>query len=673
MTRYQGGSRAMEQPQSAGMIRFSRFVLDRDSGELLKDGTRIKLQDQPFQILCILLEQPGRIVTRDELENRIWPADTFVEFDQGLYSAVRRLRDALCDSAEAPRYIETLPRRGYRFIAPVETGKTSRDVPSAPPEETSQAPSVDTKIANSGSHPVVAGSVTTGKRKLLAILVLLVCALAATLSYKRIAPLIPGLLHRTRATPNSQAPNDITSLAILPLENLSADPEQDYFAEGMTDELTTDLAQVSGLRVISRSSAMHYRHTQKTLPEIARELGVDAVVEGTWERVGDRVRIRAQLIRTADDRHLWAQAYDREYHDVLALQREAASDIARAINHKLDPSRPQHLSHAGLGNPEAYEAYLKGRYFWHRRSKETNAKSVAYFQRAVQLAPDSAMAYSGLADAYIDSVYWGEAPSVAAALAKTAVKNALERDPDLAEARLARAELLEISEWNWAEADKEYRRALELNPNYALAHEQYAIFLAAMGRFDQATAHALTAEHLDPVSASVYAHGGVVSFFARQDHQAIEQYRKALEIDPNFALALRRLSEIYWHQRKYDESMNELEKADALSHRNPEIQKAIRQAYRRGGHEAVIRKELELDLKGRHPTLRDINRAGLYAGLGEKSQALTFLEKALQEHDPFLEFLSVDPAWDKLRSEPRFQSLARQVGLPADLELRALK
>jgi TolB-like protein/Tfp pilus assembly protein PilF len=394
----------------------------------------------------------------------------------------------------------------------------------------------------------------------------------------------------------------------LPLENLSADPEQEYFAEGMTDELITDLAQTSGLRVTSRSSVMHYKHTQKTLPAIASELNVDAVVEGTLARVGDRVRIRVQLIPAADDRHLWAQAYDREYRDVLLLQSEAARDIAQSINLKLDSSNLLDRSRARPVSPEAYDAYLKGRYFWNERSREGHEKAVAYFERAVQLAPDSAMGYSGLADAYLDGVWdEGEDPSVAAAKARAAVTKALELDPNLAEAHVSLARILEVYDWNWAEADKEYQRGLELNPNSAVGHHIYAIFLACLGRFDRATAHIRTAQQLDPLTPAVYTHGGLISFLARQDDVAIEQYRKVLEIDPSFALAQANLSAIYWYQGKYAESLEEKERAALLDQEPAEIQQAVRQAFSRGGDEAATRKLLELDLKGRYPGLSGIS------------------------------------------------------------------
>jgi TolB-like protein/DNA-binding winged helix-turn-helix (wHTH) protein/Tfp pilus assembly protein PilF len=640
------------------ILRFGAFEVDLDAGELRKQGKRVKLQEQPLQVLGILLERPGAMVTREDLRSRIWPQDTFVDFDNSLNTAISKLREALGDSASNPRFIETLPRRGYRFIAQVEAvpnggAALSQVSAQGPLEVTPSQKDASFSVRPPAVALPVARSAIRWKVLLTAAAVVAVAALAWL-----------GV-RWNRPVRNQQAP--IRSVAILPLENLSADPEQEYFAEGMTDELITDLAQVSGLRVTSRSSVMHYKHTQKTLPQIASELNVDAVVEGTLARAGDRVRIRVQLIRAADDRHLWAHAYDREYRDVLLLQSEAARDIAQAINLKLVPSNLLDRTRALPMSPEAYDAYLKGRYFWNDRSREGNAKSVAYFEQAVQLAPDSAMAYSGLADAYIDGAYLGDTPSAAAAKSRTVVTKALELDPNLAEAHVSLAGILEEYDWNWKEADKEYQRGLELNPNYAFGHHIYAIFLAFMGRFDQAIAHIRTAQQLDPVSPSVYSHAGFIFFMARQDGLAIEQYRKALEIDPNYESAHGHLGEIYWYQGKYSESLDEREKAAMLFHEPAEIQQAVRQAYQRGGDAAATRKLLELDSNGRYPGYqkkRNIELAWLYAKLGEKSETLTCLERAFQEREPLLELVSVDRAWDFVRSEPRFQSIVQQMDLP---------
>ena len=615
------------------------FRLDLDGYQLLDGNSPVRLERQPMELLILLAKRRGHLVTRDEIVAAVWGDGVFVDTDRSINNNVRKLRQALQDDPDYPQFVETIVGKGYRFIGPLEITSTQEDSSSG-----------------AGSPPLAPAA---ARSKLPWKLLLAAAALMALAVFAWIG------IRRYQSVRNEQAP--IRSIAILPLENLSADPEQEYFSEGMTDELITDLAQVSGVRVTSRSSVMHYKHTQKTLPQIASELNVDAVVEGTLARVGDRVRIRVQLIRATDDRHLWAQAYDREYRDVLLLQSEAARDIAQAINLKLDPSNLLDRTRALRISPEAYDAYLKGRYFWNDRSREGNAKSVAYFEQAVQLAPDSAMAYSGLADAYIDGAYVGDTPSAAAAKARAAVTKALELDPNLAEAHVSLAGFLEAYDWKWKEADKEYQRGLELNPNYAFGHHMYALFLAFMGRFDQAIAHIRTAQQLDPVSPSVYSHAGFIFFMARQDDLAIEQYRKALEIDPNYASAHGHLGEIYWYQGKYSESLDEREKAAMLLHEPAEIQQAVRQAYQRGGDAAATRKLLDIDLKGRyqgHRKLRNIELAWLYAKLGEKSETLTCLERAFQEREPFLELVSVDRAWDFVRSEPRFQSLVRQMGLP---------
>jgi TolB-like protein/DNA-binding winged helix-turn-helix (wHTH) protein/Tfp pilus assembly protein PilF len=634
-----------EIPSRCGGIRIGDWDLDTQTGELHKPGTRRRLQEQPLQILQVLLERPGEMVTREELRKRIWPADTFVDFDHGLYSAVKRLRDTLGDPKENPVYIQTLARRGYRLIAPV--------MPMRGPSIAEPSPALEVVPKTVRRVPFRFTSPT------MAILAAATLLLVALIAFN-----VRGLRDRLFATRPSRP---ITSLAVLPLENLSADPAQEYFAEGMTDELITDLAQLGDLRVVSRTSAMHYKATQKTLPQIARELGVDAVVEGTVARAGDRVRIRVQLIRTEDDRHLWAQAYDRDLRDILLLQSDAARDIAAQISINLNPSRgSRRLSQARPLKPEAYEAYLKGRYFWTKRTRESNEKAVAYFQQAIRQDPDFAPAYAGLADAYVDRALAGDRRKTEVDEARAAANKALEIDPSLAEPHVSIAGVLEIYDWNWTEADKEYRRALELNPNYATGHQIYAVYLVAVGRFDQAIAEARLAQHLDPVSPFAYTTGCLVSYFAAQYDPAIEQCRKALEIDPNFANAHRNLVNIYVHKKMYDQAVDEFDRSATLIGIKPEAVSELRQAYRVSGIKGFWHKQLELDSRGVYVGFgldTTFGRAEVCALLGENSAALNYLEAAYKERDAWLEFLNVDPQLHDLRSEPRFQDLVYRVGL----------
>jgi len=461
-----------------------------------------------------------------------------VDFDHGLYSAIKRLRDAMGDSTEKPIYIQTLSRRGYRLIAPV----TTLPEPKSPQTAGEAVPGVGKWAPRRLGWAVIA--------------ILGAATFAAVLLGTQARNFRERLIGRSMAKP-------ITSLAVLPLQNLSADPDQEYFADGMTDELITDLAQLGELRVISRTSMMHYKGTQKTLPQIARELNVDAVIEGTVARAGDRVRIRVQLVRAEDDRHLWARGYDRQLQDVLLLQSDAARDIAKQISTNLNVS-----SVAGRGSrarpvkPEAFEAYLKGRYFWTRRTGDSNAKAIAYFEQAIQQDPESALGYSGLADAQLDRIFIvGAPPQDAASKARVLASKALEIDPALAEAHVSLAEILEVYDWNWVEAEKEYRRALELNPNYVPAHQFFALYLVGMGRFEEATEEARRAQEIDPVSPFAYSTGGLVSALARQYDRAIDQCRKALEIDPNFATAHGNLYFVYMQKGMYDQALDEFAKS----------------------------------------------------------------------------------------------------------------
>jgi len=634
-------------PPSRGGIRVGDWDLDLQSGELRKGTTATRLQEQPLQILQLLLERPGEVVTREELRSRIWPADTFVDFDHGVYSAIKRLRDALGDSAEKPAYIQTLSRKGYRLIAPVSG--------SVGPAQSDANP-----LPAAASATVAAGIESRSKHGFLWAVLAAIAGVALLLS--ALIALSGGGLREKWFGARVASP--ITSLAVLPLENLSADREQDYFAEGMTDELITDLAQLAELRVISRTSIMHYKGTQKTLPQIASELNVDAIVEGTVARTADRVRIRVQLIRAKDDRHLWAQAYDRDLRNVLLLQSDAARDIAAQISSRLNPSRESRSARTRPIKPEAYESYLKGRYFWEKRTPGTREKAIAYFQQAIQQDPSSAPAYSGLADAYMDHAFDQGPREPTASWARAAASKALEIDPSSAEAHVSRAQVVEYYDRNWPEADREYRRGLELNPNYATGHQLYAVYLASMGRFDQATAEAQIAQHLDPISPFMYITGGLVSHFARRDERAIEQERKALEIDPNFSNAHLHLVIIYMNQKMYNQAVGELELAVQSNGIKPVTAAELDQAYKSSGFRGFCRKRLELDSRGIEVGLgNDGDRAEIYAALGEQTKALELLEKAGKDQSTWLEFLNVDPAFDNLHSEPRFQALLREVGL----------
>ena len=390
-------------------IRFGAFELDVRTGELRRNGIRLPLQGRPIQILAVLLEQPGEMVTRDDLRRRLWPADTFVDFDHALHNGIARLRDVLGDSAELPRFIETLPRRGYRYIEPTVEGQAALSVIAA------SSPATTPGSARRKHHPILFA----------ALLVALVAALG-----------VGGWLYR-RSQRQETLP-EIHSLAVLPLDNLSGDPSQEYFADGMTDELITELAQIGSLRVISRTSVMHYKATSKTAPEIARELQVDAVLEGSVARSGTRMRITAQLIEARADRHLWAGSYEGELKDVLSLQDAVALAVVKQIRLRLSTHEKARLSRAHQVNPEAHEAYLRGLYYWNKRGRAGLDKAIEYFNRAIAIDPNYALPYAGLAQCYVPLSYFGYMRGTEAqAKAAAALQKALDLDDSLAEAHTA--------------------------------------------------------------------------------------------------------------------------------------------------------------------------------------------------------------------------------------------
>jgi TolB-like protein/DNA-binding winged helix-turn-helix (wHTH) protein len=620
---------------TASAFQFGVFELDLKAGELRKQGVKVKLQEQPFQVLATLLEHAGEVVTKDDLQQRIWAADTFVDFDHGLHSAITRLREALGDSSESPRFIETLARRGYRFVAPV-------------------------KLIGSATESGVAG----GKDRLWTFGgSVLAGLLGGALLLGAVLTLNLGGARRWLWRESNPA---IRSLAVLPLENLSGDPAQDYFADGMTDALIADLSKISALRVISRTSAMQYKGTKKRLPQIARELNVDGVVEGSVMRSGNRVRITAQLLQAGTDQHLWAETYERDLGDVLKLQGEVAQTIAQQVRIQLTPQQKAQLGSALGVNPEAYEAYLRGRYFWNQRTEEGLWKSVELFQHAIDIDPNSALPYAGLADAYLvlDSWTLEAAPPIELApKARAAVDKALQLDPMLAEARTVLAGVRH-ADWDWSGAGVEYRHAIELNPNYAHAHHWYSQYLCEQGKFDEGVAEADRAHTLDPLNLMLGIDVGMRLYWARRYKEAIAPIQKTLELDSNFRVAHRFLGQVYEQNGMYEAAIAELRRAAKLSENNPIDLGALGHAYAVSGHRSEALQILE-GLR-QHSAKRYVSGyefALIYSGLGEQDNAVQWLDRAFQEHSTWMLHLKVDPRLDPLRSDPRFQDLVRRVGL----------
>jgi TolB-like protein/DNA-binding winged helix-turn-helix (wHTH) protein/Flp pilus assembly protein TadD len=636
--------------QSRGRVRFGLFEADFVSRELRKRGLRIRLQEQPFQVLAVLLEQPGILVTREELRNRVWGTDTFVDFDHGLSKAINKIRDALNDSAENPRFVETVVHRGYRFLADV----TFVDETTPTKLESAVRESPDKTEIPGDQAPHRSPATTTLRRPLAWKLLSVVAAIG----------LLAFIVWKLQLIPHQ--PASIQSLAVLPLENLSHDSSQDYFADGMTDELITELGQISVLRVISRTSVMVYKGVRKPMPQIARELNVDAVVEGTVLRSGDQVRITAQLIQARTDKHLWAHSYQGDLRNTLTLQNQVARAIAQEINVELSPQEQAALKNSKTVNPQAYEAYLKGRYFWNKRTADSLKEAKEYFEQAIAIDPNYARAYSGLADTYAllgDWQYAVMSSKEALPKAKAAATKALTLDDTLGEAHTSLAFCLDGFDWDWKAAETEFRRAIELSPGYATAHHWYAWHLSLVGQNGRAIAEMKKAENLDPLSLIINADLAELLLIAHSYDEAIQQSRKTLDLDPNFALAHNQLGQAYLQKHIDDGAIAELKKASELSGGSVTCSANLARAYASSGktREAVL---LLNDLRKRsNPKYSNASEiAVIYAALGDNDQAMTWLQKGYEER--FNPGVLLRPGFDPLRSDPRFQELVHRIGLP---------
>ena len=647
------------------LYRFADFEADVRARQLRKHGSKIKLQGQPFEMLLMLLESPGEVITREQMQQKLWPVDTFVDFEHSLNTSIKKLRHALNDSAAEPRYIETLPRVGYRFIAPVTVAEeSSGDIAALP----LQAPSPVDGI------PGTTAEVSSPRHSFtwflgLALAAFAIAGTAVAFNGGKTRDRLMGILRSSKNSAGmaSAAKKSRRSVAVLPLQNLSADPNQNYFADGMTDELTTDLAQFADLRVISRTSAMHYRDSSKTAPQIGKELGVDAIVEGSVERVGDRVRIRAQLIDCATDRHLWAQSYDRDLKDVLSMQTEAAREIADQVRGSVgSPQVSLHPAHPAPVNPDAYEAYLKGRYFWNKRTPDGLNKSIEYFSQAIAKDPSFAAAYAGLADSY--SILGSDVlpADVASSKARAAASKAIELDPTTAEGHAALALVEFYYDWNWKQSEEEFRRAIELNPNYATAHQWYSYYLTAMLRFPEAVEQAEAAQQIDPLSLSINATLATRYRHAGRDDDAIQLDRRTLEMDPNFIPAHFSLAAVYEQQGSWQEAIGEYKKVIELSPGDPSAIAALGYIYARSGQKADARNIVgQLMSISKQHYVPSFEIATIYAGLSDADNAMSWLEKSYRQRESQMPFIKSDDRFSSLHSDPRFQDLIRRLSFPS--------
>jgi TolB-like protein/DNA-binding winged helix-turn-helix (wHTH) protein/Tfp pilus assembly protein PilF len=649
-------------------IRFGVFEADMEAGELRKHGLRLKLSEQPFQILAMLVASPGEIVPREVLRERLWPSDTFVDFDHGLNNAVMRLREVLGDSSDHPRFIETLPRRGYRFIAPVElkaTASVRATSDAAGTKRITDAPGVS---ANGGSvNPEFLQTNTEDqhpRRFSLSRIALLAAAVLAG------SALISGItVHYVKGVNASKGKaNRSSSLVVLPLENLSGDKEQDYFADGMTDDLIANLAKIHSLRVISRSTAMAYKGTHKPLPQIATELNVDAVVEGTVMRVGDRVRITAELVQVSTDQHLWADTYESPIGDVLALQNRVSSAIVDEIRINLTKEDKERLAQKPSVSAEAYEDYLRGRYYWNKRSGEGFEKAIGYFEEATRKDPQYALAYAGLADCYgiIGATIYGRWPaSEAAPKAKAAAIRALEIDPSLAVAETSLATAKFNYDWDWAGAAEGFKKAIQLDPSYSTAYQRYSLYLSAMGKFDDSFEQIKKARELEPLSISINASLGWRLYLAREYDRAIAQLRDTLEMDPASEWAHLNLGQAYEQKGQFGPAIEELQKSLELSHSSPLTVSALAHAEALSGNHAAANKLLaQLEALSKKQYVSPYYVAIVYLGLGKNDMAMDWLEKAFTDRSNGLVFLKVEPELDPLRSNPRFIALQNRLNFP---------
>jgi len=622
----------MQKTEPNRLVRFGVFELDPRSGELRSKGSKVKLQDQPLQILLAMLEKPGDVVTREELRAKLWPADTFVDFDHGLNAAVKRLRDALGDTADNPRYIETLPRHGYRFIA------------ATVPEE----------------------NTTEQRQPLWKQRGWLLGAAAVLVLAGVVFGVDAGGLRRKLLSGSTIQPQ-IRSLAVLPLTNLSGDPQQEYFADGMTEMLITNLGMIRSVRVISRTSAMHYKGTRKPLPEIAHELNVDAVVEGTVLRSGDKVRITANLLDGRTDRHLWGKTYESALRDVMVSQSDAAQAIASEIRVKI--AREERLSFASVlpVNAAAQDAYLRGRHQWDRRTEESLKNATEYFQKSIELDPGYAPAYAGLADTYAilgDNGF--RRPKDVFPLAKAAAVRALEIQPSLAEAHTSLGSVMKAYEWDWEGAEREFKQAIALNPNYSTAHQFYGELLESLGRFDEAVAELKGATQLDPLAPRIYGILAWTLYLAGRYDEGIAAADKSLEVDPYHAGSLCTRGMIYLQKGKYEEAMADLRQAHSLLPGPYYPYLGLVRGYVVSGKQDEARKALkEMEELSRRRYVMPSVMAIAYSGLGDKEGAFTWLEKAYEDRDPWLGLsIKSEPAFDCLRSDPRFQDLLRRMNFP---------
>jgi TolB-like protein/DNA-binding winged helix-turn-helix (wHTH) protein/Tfp pilus assembly protein PilF len=638
--------------------RFGPYELRPRARELYKDGSRIKLRPQPFRVLEMLVEQPGDVVTRDMLKQLLWSSETFVDFEQGLNTAVKELRASLNDSAEASRYIETVPKLGYRIIVPVEA------VPFSQASDAglgASAKTADTISAAVKAEPAIRRPLFLLRWPAIAGIVAVVSLAAAVSwwwSHKRVG---------------AQPTRGRAMLAVLPFENLTGDASQEYFSDGLTEEMISQLGRIDPERlgVIARTSVMTYKQNPKLLDQVGRTLGVEYVLEGSVRRDANTVRVSAQLIQVKDQTHLWSRQYDRELSNLLALQGEIAQEIADEIELTLGDKPPTKSGslHPAV-SPISYEVYdlcLKGRYFLNQRTETSMHQAAEYFQQAIDEDPSYAPAYADLADALALLSTWQYVPAQDfVPKTRAAALKALQIDDSLAEAHASLALIAEQYDYDWQTAEKEFRRAIQLDPGYATAHQWYAECLSLEGRFDEAFAESERARQLDPLSLIIATDDGVILYYSRQYDRAIEEFQTVRGMQPNFPRS-GVIFDAYIAKGDFGAALSEIDEDMGPTLNRAEVLAGQTYVYGRWNRRAQAERSFAnfQEESKLHPEEAEAVSTKLkaYMGVGRKDDAVSVLEKCYEEHPNCLIALKVDPFYDPLRGDRRFQNLLRQANL----------
>lgn len=638
---------------TAQKFHFADFTLDQSRYQLRRAERVLRLEKRPMELLILLVQRQGELVSREEIAGCLWGKDVFLDVDHSINTAVRKVRMVLRDDPDKPRFVETVVGKGYRFAAPVicsngDSNKQTHSVESA--TLAASAPAVSASVVPAPAIPAAEERVASIRLRVLLV------GVAALVLF-----IVGWWLNRSNGRGITQPA--IKSLAVLPLKNLSGDPSQEYFADGMTEAVIGRLSMIRGLRVISRTSVMNFKDTRMSVPEIAKALHVDALVEGSVIRQGGRVRITAQLIRGATDAHFWSETYDRDLGDALALESEVAQSIARRVEVTVNGDERTRLIAARPVSPDVYESFLKGQSVKGSNQADIE-KSIAYFEEAIRKDPAFAPAYIGLAEAYdnLGSVFVGGRPGDVRPKEISAVRKALELDPELAEAHILLANI-EQKHWQWAAAEAEYRRTLELNPNSAVAHLGLANWMLCQGRTEEALSWARRARELDPLGDSGIEIGWIL-FQSHRYEVALHEYRSALAVRPDDITARWFLGFALIANGQPESAIPELEKVVSDSDRSPATIALLIRAYAHAGRRADALRLLE-EMKRRKQTSYVPAAAfvNAYLGLDDKEMAFASLEQAYQEQSNILQYLKVHPFFDPLRDDPRFADLVRRVGL----------